>query len=301
MAEYTVAFDADSNVLRVVLYHATTFIPLTGLAFNTSGLVVGTITNNEAATTAYTEAGGTIETVAAIGTYAAPTPTKCRFVEVDATNHPGLYEVHLADARYAIASAKRLFVSFSGAANLMAKTIDVDLVRYNPQDVVRLGLTALPNAAADAAGGLPISDAGGLDLDTQIGTDIDAILVDTGTTLDAALAVVDGNVDSILTDTGTTLDALINNINNLVDMDVILRTTIATLASQVSFTLTDGSTDNDVYNGCIIVVKDASTAVQRAIGTIADYTGATKTVALFKDPGVFTMATTDIVAILAPR
>jgi len=40
--------------------------------------------------------------------------------------------------------------------------------------------TALPAAAADAAGGLPISDAGELDLDTQIGTDIDAILEDTG-------------------------------------------------------------------------------------------------------------------------
>src|SRR3990172_6391686 len=35
--------------------------------------------------------------------------------------------------------------------------------------------TALPAAAADAAGGLPISDAGGLDLDLQIGTDIDTI------------------------------------------------------------------------------------------------------------------------------
>lgn len=46
-------------------------------------------------------------------------------------------------------------------------------------DAVRLGLTALPNAAADAAGGLPISDVGGLDLDTQIGTDIDDILADT--------------------------------------------------------------------------------------------------------------------------
>jgi len=38
-------------------------------------------------------------------------------------------------------------------------------------DSVRAGLTALPNAAADAVGGLPISDAGGLDLD--------AILADT--------------------------------------------------------------------------------------------------------------------------
>lgn len=36
-------------------------------------------------------------------------------------------------------------------------------------DSVRAGLTALPNAAADAAGGLPISDAGGLDLDAKIG------------------------------------------------------------------------------------------------------------------------------------
>lgn len=35
-------------------------------------------------------------------------------------------------------------------------------------DSVRAGLTALPNAAADAAGGLPISDAGGLDLDTLL-------------------------------------------------------------------------------------------------------------------------------------
>ena len=32
-------------------------------------------------------------------------------------------------------------------------------------DAVRGGMTALPNAAADAAGGLPISDAGGLDMD----------------------------------------------------------------------------------------------------------------------------------------
>jgi hypothetical protein len=35
-------------------------------------------------------------------------------------------------------------------------------------DGVRNGLTALPNAAADAAGGLPISDAGGLDLDAKL-------------------------------------------------------------------------------------------------------------------------------------
>jgi hypothetical protein len=81
--------------------------------------------------------------------------------------------------------------------------------------------TALPAAAADAAGGLPISDAGGLDLDAKLAntnevtaarmgalTDlidggrldllIDAILLDTGTTLDGRLpaALVGGRMDS---------------------------------------------------------------------------------------------------------
>lgn len=45
---------------------------------------------------------------------------------------------------------------------------EANLVAYDPSDAVRMGLTALPNAAADAAGGLPISDSGGLDLDTKL-------------------------------------------------------------------------------------------------------------------------------------
>ena len=44
----------------------------------------------------------------------------------------------------------------------------IQLVTVDLFDSVRAGLTALPNAAADAAGGLPISDAGGLDLDAKL-------------------------------------------------------------------------------------------------------------------------------------
>jgi hypothetical protein len=53
--------------------------------------------------------------------------------------------------------------------------------------------TALPNAAADAAGGLVISDAGGVDADAQAAS-VAAIEVDTGTTLQ-------GEVDGIQADT----------------------------------------------------------------------------------------------------
>ncbi len=57
--------------------------------------------------------------------------------------------------------------------------------------------TALPAAAADAAGGLVISDAGGLDADAQR-ADVAAILVDTGTTLDGRIpaALVSGRIDA---------------------------------------------------------------------------------------------------------
>jgi hypothetical protein len=74
-------------------------------------------------------------------------------------------------------------------------------------------------------------------------------------------------------------------------------TTIATLASQVSFTLTAGSSDDDAYNPCTAMITDQSTAEQIAMGDIMDYTGSTKTVLLRFDPGIFTMATGDLVTI----
>lgn len=79
---------------------------------------------------------------------------------------------------------------------------------------------------------------------------------------------------------------------------LVQTTTIATLASQTSFTLTAGSADNDAYNGCIIVIKDAATATQRAVGWISDYVGSSRTVTLASDPAVFTMAVGDTVYIL---
>lgn len=86
-------------------------------------------------------------------------------------------------------------------------------------DSVRAGLTALPNAAADAAGGLAISDAGGLDMDT-LAANVAAILVDTGTTLDGKIDTIDANVDAVLVDTGTTIPATLSTIAGYIDTEV---------------------------------------------------------------------------------
>lgn len=76
-------------------------------------------------------------------------------------------------------------------------------------------------------------------------------------------------------------------------------TTIATLASQTSFTLTAGSADDSAYVGAIAIITDQATSTQKAVGIISAYTGSTKTVTLKADPGIFTMATTDTIDIVA--
>ena len=150
-------FDANSNIIRFVLKRADTGMGLTSLAFGSTGLIVSTICDNESAATVYTAAGNTIETIATLGAYAAPTAGKCRFREVDATNHKGLYEFQFADARFAVANSRSMTIGVTGAANLLDTSYDIQLVQYDPFDSMRMGLSALPNAAAASASGLPIS------------------------------------------------------------------------------------------------------------------------------------------------
>jgi hypothetical protein len=80
---------------------------------------------------------------------------------------------------------------------------------------------------------------------------------------------------------------------------LLQNTTIATLASQTSFTLTAGSADDDAYNGAVVVVTDSATSTQKAVGSVSDYTGSTKTVTLSADPAIFTMAVGDTIDIIA--
>ena len=79
---------------------------------------------------------------------------------------------------------------------------------------------------------------------------------------------------------------------------ILQQTTIATLTSQTEFTLTEGSADNGAFDGASIIITDATTSVQKAVGTIFSYTGGTKGVILNSDPTIFTMAVGDKVQIL---
>lgn len=93
---------------------------------------------------------------------------------------------------------------------------------------------------------------------------------------------------------GGRLDLILDQINDSVAEH---RTTIATLATQVSFTLTAGSTDDDAYEDWLIIVQDQNTAVQKARGWVDTYAGGSKRITLH-EALAFTIATGDIVKLI---
>lgn len=119
---------------------------LTGLVFNSSGLIAY-----------YTFAGAnagsaaiTLATLAAVNS----AYSSGGFKEIDATNMPGVYRLDLPNAALAASKGRSVLVMLSGATNMAPVVLEVELTGWDNQDAVHAGLSALPNAAAGASGGL---------------------------------------------------------------------------------------------------------------------------------------------------
>jgi hypothetical protein len=154
--------------------------------------------------------------------------------------------------------------------------------------------------ASDA--GYTLLDTDGIDFDGVTG--IHGISVNTSDDTTGGFFVAGADywvvISSITLDAATiNFAAAVFSIENRRAAGELVSTTIATLASQTSFTLTAGSADDDAYNNCTAIVKDKASAIQKAVGLISDYTGASKTITLAADPGIFTMAVGDNVSIIA--
>lgn len=80
---------------------------------------------------------------------------------------------------------------------------------------------------------------------------------------------------------------------------ILASTTIATIASQTSFTLTAGSADDGAYDGATALIEDTASPNQKCAALISNYVGASKTVTLAADPGIFTIDAPDKVTIIA--
>lgn len=135
-----------SNILQVFVQDSssTTGAGLAGLAFNTSGL-----------TAYYHRDVDTTATAITLATMTVGTFTSSGFKEIDATNMPGWYQFCPPDTALAATSTPHsVGFHLKGATNMAPLPIEVQLIAADLEDTVRLGLTALPNAAAAASGGL---------------------------------------------------------------------------------------------------------------------------------------------------
>lgn len=139
--------------------------------------------------------------------------------------------------------------------------------------------TALPDAAADAAGGLPISDAGGLDLDAQIGTDIDAILADTGTdgvllsagTGSKQISLSSGAVLLQATQTGVTIPTVTAVTNGVSIASAQTVATVTDVTNAVKISAGTGAGQLDFTSGVVKanLAQILGTALTETAGQIA--------------------------------
>ena len=126
------------------------------------------------------------------------------FILVDDTNMPGLYRCDYADATFATGVDQvMLQIVVASGKNAVASPIFVDITDVDLRDSVRGGMTSLPNAAADAVGGLPISDAGGLDLDTKLANTNEITVARMGALTDW---IDGGRLDLLIDDIPTTAE-----------------------------------------------------------------------------------------------
>ena len=172
---------------------STTGAGLTGLAYSTASL-----------TAYYYREGAAAPVQISLATMTLGIWASGGFIVVDGTNMPGCYQLGVPDAALA-AGAKSAQLMLKGAANMAPVLIEVELTAVDNQDTVRMGLTALPNAAAEAAGGLFTRGSGAGQLNQNANGQVDTRVV--SNTDKTGYALTAGEHTSMATDVQTGLTA----------------------------------------------------------------------------------------------
>jgi hypothetical protein len=176
----------------------------------------------------------------------------------------GSYRFDIPDLAFATAADK--VTIFGTITGMIVLPVEIQLVDFDPEDATRLGLTALPDANADAAGGLPISDDGGLDLDTQL-ANTDEITVSRGGYLD--------NLNGHVAQTGDNYDRIGHagvGLTHLAESSICTETRLveldsANIPSDIDEILTDTNSLNDTKIPDTISLANINAEVDTALIT----------------------------------
>lgn len=249
----------------------TTGAGLTGLVFNSAGLTCYYRRGATGTATALTLATQTVGGAHADG----------GFVEIDATNMPGMYRLDLSDAIQA-AGVPYVTLMLKGATNMAPVTIELQLVDVDFEDTVRLGLTALPNVASGSAGAIVTSGTGTAQLSTSAGLVTLAGVTHTGAVIPTVTAVTNGVTVATNNDkTGYGLsaaavqaiwDALTSALTTVGSIGKLLVDNInATISSRSSHSAADvWASATRTITGTAAGVIDAVSLATDAVNEIAD-------------------------------
>jgi len=277
---------ATDQTIFIELVDSTTGLPKTGILYTA---VTGSYARTRSARVAITMA-----TLAS----ASAAHSDGGFILVDDTNQPGVYRVDVPDAAFA-SGAPEVVCTFK-ATGCRTVSRSINLVNINNQ------VAYVPNAAADAAGGLVVSDAGGLDIDSRLDAAVSSRLAPTtaGRTLDVSAggeAGIDwaniGSPTTTVAFTGTTIAT-----TQKVDLDTI-KTNPCINAGTVTFPQ-DGTiasrTNITAATGIVLSGVTHTGAVIPTVTTLAGHTAQTgDTYALANGTAGFVAIDTVVDAILA--
>jgi hypothetical protein len=133
----------------------------------TTGLNISTIADCESTAIVYSSLTGNINSITTLGIFSTPESGCCNFRQVDPNNHPGIYEIQLANARYVVSGAKSLLITTlaipaSSAAQsdsliplwqddpYEAKPVNFNLLNIDTSGNVELQPTGLDNIIKDS-------------------------------------------------------------------------------------------------------------------------------------------------------
>jgi len=175
-----------------------------------------------------------------------------------ATLGPLIVFVHVATALAIKVDCEVMTANRFDALVLGTDTLEVDMTQCGGSTVAA---GAIPNAAADAAGGLPISDAGALDLDTKLANTNEV----TAARMGALTDWIDGGrldiiIDQILADT----DELQGNQGAWLTATGFSTHSAADIWSVVTRALTDKSGFALSATGANLILKDSTFALAMA-------------------------------------
>jgi hypothetical protein len=178
----------------------------------------------------------------------------------------GWYRLDLPDAA---CGANATGVQIGGTVTGMVVLAPyIELVAYNPYDTVRLGLTALPNAAAEAAGGIYTRGSGAGQINQtnngRVDTDVAAIAANAITATAIAANAIDA--DALAADAVTEIQsglataAALDTVDNLLDTEIAaIITAVDALPTNAELATALGTADDAVL-AAIAGLNDLSVA-----------------------------------------